>query len=383
MSLCVICGGVLKKIKMILRTNYKNDSRVIKESVSLSKAGYDVSVLAVHEPSVCMSEVVSGCNVKRLKLFFSRFKRTKLSGALRHLEFVLRAVFELRGADIIHCHDIKPLLPSVIAKYIFFKKIKLVYDAHEHESEVKWLKGWEKNVVRWQEEFLIKFADHVITVSESIATDYAKRYGISKPIVVLNTPKYMLPKVNQRLRNELAIPEGLDIFLYQGCLDYGRGIPDLLEVFKDIGGSCVVFMGDGPMAGRVEDAARAYSNVFYIPAVPHSELHDYTSSAKYGLSMIEDLCLSYRYCLPNKIFEYMMAGIPVLCSDLPEMSRVIRETGAGVVSSGGVEGLKSSIESIRNLDGHELSEACLLASEKYCWERQENTLLRIYQDISV
>ncbi len=372
-----------KNVFMLLRTTFKHDSRVLKEASSLSRAGYRVVIIAVHDRSVPKFEDLEGVIVKRLVLMMSRFRRNKLTSVLKHLEFLLRAGIEVRNADIIHCHDIKPLVAGVVAKYIYMGRKKLVYDAHEHESEVKWLKGFEKQLVAWQERLLIRFADHVITVSGSIARDYRQRYAIKEPSLVLNAPVLSSTEKTDILKSTLGISAGKKVFLYQGALDSGRGIELLLEVFFDAPEqSVVVFMGYGPLATYVESCSATSEAVFYIPAVPPEALLNYTSSADYGLSLIEDVCLSYRFCLPNKIFEYMMVGVPVLCSNLPEMAKVITETGTGVVVDDYDEAsIKVAAKKIISMDRGKLVDACHAAKDTYCWERQEEVLLGVYSSL--
>ncbi|MBF4377114.1 glycosyltransferase, partial [Vibrio anguillarum] len=129
----------------------------------------------------------------------------------------------------------------------------------------------------------------------------------------------------------------------------------------------------------IQEKAHQQSTIFFHPAVTPDVLLNYTSSADYGVSFIEDSCLSYRYCLPNKMFEYLMAGLPVLTSNLFEMKRLVEIEGVGIVAEENtVEGFRKAIELSLNQDYEEIQKNVFSARKKYCWEEQEQVLREIY-----
>ncbi|GAG81946.1 unnamed protein product, partial [marine sediment metagenome] len=159
------------------------------------------------------------------------------------------------------------------------------------------------------EKTLIRFVDATITVSNSIAEAYAKRYRISKPALVLNCPPHTIVKKNNKFREKFGIPESKMIFLYQGGLSHGRGIEMLLEAFQRIDQNRVVLilMGYGPLEEKIKKISNQSSNIFLHPAVSPEELWEYTGSADIGVVAMKNTCLNHYYCLPNKFFEYAMA----------------------------------------------------------------------------
>jgi glycosyltransferase involved in cell wall biosynthesis len=234
------------------------------------------------------------------------------------------------------------------------------------------------------EKFLIRAADHVITVSESIGSEYSKLYGVSKPSTVLNCPNYQESKRRDLFRAVFNIRNDQKIFLYQGALSKGRGIDVLLDIFSDMDTdhSVLICMGYGPLEADIKKRASISDNVFFHPAVKPDVLLNYTGSADYGISFVEDVCLSYRYCLPNKMFEYIMSGIPVLVSNLPEMKRFVEMNGVGVVADeNSKSGFKSAIEKIGGFNAELVNENVLIARRKFCWEEQERVLKRIYSGV--
>ena len=137
--------------------------------------------------------------------------------------------------------------------------------------------------------------------------------------------------------------------------------------------------GYGPLEGYVRQRAQESGNIFFHEAVDPDVLLEYTASADYGISFIEDSCLSYRYCLPNKLFEYLMAGIPVVVSNLVDVKALVAREGVGVVAEDNTAtGLQRAVDSVLRMNYSDLAAAARVARKKYCWETQEQVLARIY-----
>ena len=373
------------KVLSIVLNNFKNDSRVLKENISLQNAGYHVKVVALHEEPLKEFEKVQCIPVHRVKLKTRAWSKYPLVQLIKYLEFIYRVIKKYRKTDILHCNDLNTLPAGVFAK-MFNRKLKLVYDSHEYaindtpyESKISiWLKYFIERI-------LIQFADKVITVSNSIANEYKRLYNIPKPSLILNCPRYHEQQKKDIFRNEFNIRSDQNIFLYQGGLSHGRGIEILLETFKiiDDDNSVIVFMGYGPLEGLIKESSKEYENIYFHPAVPPDELLDFTSSADFGISTIEDSCLSYRYCLPNKMFEYLMAGIPVLVSNLYEMKNLVEQYQIGIVAtSNSVKGFTKSIEESLNQDYLRIVENVEKSRKLFCWEEQEKVLLDVYKEFS-
>jgi len=374
----------LKKATSIVLNNFKNDSRVLKENISLQKAGYDVQIVALHEEPLKEHEEVQNIPVHRVKLKSRGWSKNKFIQLLKYFEFIYRAVKGYKNSDIVHCNDLNALPIGVIIKKFFNRDAKIVYDAHEYETELNALKGVQKKLVKWLEKSLIKYADKVITVSDAIANEYVKLYGIEKPALVLNTPPYKEIQKKNIFRETLGIKENQTIFLYQGGLSKGRGIEILLETFKSIDNknAAIVFMGYGPLENFIKETSKEYNNIYFHQAVNPDVLLSYTSSADFGISTIEDTCLSYRYCLPNKMFEYLMSDIPVIVSNLYEMKRVVESNKIGTVAKENTpQGLKIAIEEAVKLDKEELKSNIQKLKTIYNWEVQEKVLLEVYKDL--
>jgi len=370
----------MKTVANVVYNDFTNDSRVLKISQSLMTLGFQPIVVAVHNNGLKERESVGGVDVERLKLIVRHWSARKPVQLLKYLHFLLLSSWRFRGVDIVHCNDITALPVGVLIK-IFGRKAAIVYDCHEYQTEINGLSGAKQKVMKLLETWLIRFADQVCTVSDSIADDYARLYRIPKPKLVLNCPFYQEQPPKNLFREGLGIRANQNIFLYQGGFAKGRGIELLLEAFCGLENddNVIVFMGSGLLEPLVREKADKNKAVFFYPAVSPDVLLNYTASADFGISFAEDSCLNHRYCLPNKLFEYLMAGLPVITSNLVEMKSLVDSEGVGVVASTNtVEGFKAAVKETLDRDLSGMKENAVEARKKYCWEEQEGVLKEVY-----
>jgi len=370
-------------INLVLN-NFENDSRVLKISKSLKQAGHEVQVIALHEESLPIRDDSNGIDVHRIVLSSRNWPRKKFFQLFKYLEFTFRVLMRYRNHDIYYCNDLHTLPLGVMLKLFSGKRTKILYDAHEYESEANGLSKLEKTFRRWLERLLISFAETTVTVSNSIADEYVRLYGIEKPAVLLNVPPLSSVTRHDLFREELEIATDKTIYLYQGVLSPGRGIEVLLDAFEQLGdsGRVIVFMGYGPLDDLVRSRAESSDNIFFREAVSASELPRYTSSADVGISTIENSCLSYYYCLPNKLFEYLMAEIPVIVSNLYEMRSLVKEYELGVVAEENtVAGIKQAVVEMDefHLEGFQVNIKPF--KSRFNWEAQEELLIGLFNEI--
>ena len=176
------------KVVQTVFNNYTNDSRVFKTANSLSSEGYKVSVVGHHDVNLAKSEIVNGVKIHRVSFLNRKITKSKISKLIAYIKYIKEALFYSSETDIIHCNDLNTLPIGVLIKKFYNKNVKVVYDAHEYETQKNGLHGIDKKLVALLERYCIKYADQVITVSDSIAHEYVRLYGIDKPYVVLNTP---------------------------------------------------------------------------------------------------------------------------------------------------------------------------------------------------
>lgn len=303
---------------------------------------------------------------------------------LRFLEWYIRLFLRFRneGLTFINCHSL-----SVLPLGVLFRLCcgcRIIYDTHELETETQASSGIRKRLAKIVERVLIGNAEAVIVVNESIAAWYRDAYGLKEVHVVRNIPypRSFSGGMTSRLREAFRIDHRSLVFLCQGILDVGRGITILLEAFERLPlDRHVVFLGNGPMEEDVRLRALRHPNIHHHPAVPPYELLEYTAGADVGISLIENVCLSYYYSLPNKVFEYLMSGVPVIVSDFPEMARLVDGTGCGWKSSVDPLCFADLVGSLTREEIKTRAEAARQSSKMFSWQTEEATLIEIYKKL--
>lgn len=375
-----------KTVALLVLNPFTNDSRVLKEALSLKRAGYAPLVVALHEQGLAERETVHGIAVIRIRLFSRGWPKVLPVQVFKYFEWLWRAFLLARKSDLVHCNDLPTLPAGAVARLLSRKRTRVVYDAHEFEiNDAANEPHWKIRIKSQMERFWIRHADATLTVSESIADEYVRMYGIAKPALVLNCPPLAPLPDADIFRETFGIPQDTLIFLYQGGMAPGRGIESIIAAFRDMPDDkrVVVFMGYGPMVGAIQQAAARHSTIYYHPAVSPDVLPAYTASADVGLCLIENLCLSYFYCLPNKLFEYLMAGLPVMVSDLQELRRFVECNAIGPVLPGGdAQSIRQAVAQLDPIAIETYADAVKSARKTFHWQAQEDVLLDVYARLS-
>jgi glycosyltransferase involved in cell wall biosynthesis len=369
-------------------TEFRNESRVLKEAHSIMSLGRfdNVFVAALYADGLPEHECYGeGVEAKRFKLKTRSLRKDLFTQVFKYLEFSFRvgSYYRSKDIDMINIHALSLLPLGYILKILY--GAKLIYDTHELETETNGSKGIRKKLSKWIEHLLIKKVDCVFVVSDNIADWYAMAYNLPRPIVVLNAPKLYTPPRSDQFRYLFGIRDDQIIVLYQGGLSYGRGVELLLKAFQQRNNDRVVlvFMGSGELERNIQEASEQLDIVFYYPAVPSKYVLNYTVSADIGIHMIQNTCLNHYYCMPNKLFEYAMAGIPVIVSDMKEMREMVENYQMGLVVKGeGGVGINKAIDDLIELDLNKLKKNALKAAKDNSWEVQEVKMLNAYKSMS-
>ncbi|NBW48604.1 MAG: glycosyltransferase [Betaproteobacteria bacterium] len=365
---------------------FANESRILK--IVRSLRGHDVFtrvvVLALWKAGLPRHEVLEdGIEVMRVEPLFGGGLHGWVGRLLKIVGWYLGVLLALRGQTVIcfNCHSL-PVLPlSVLVK--FWKRCALVYDPHELETETAGLSGRRQWLARRVESALIRRADIVCVVNRSIADWYVARYRIQHVWVVRNVP-YRTEKRPVRtgaLRRAVGLSPEAQLYLYQGLLAPGRGVGMLIEAFSGMPDRHLVFMGYGELEGQIREAAVHHANIHFMAAVPPSQVKDYTVDADVGIALIENVCLSYYLCLPNKLFEYVACGVPAVVSDFPELGRFVDEYDCGWKTVPDAQALRQLMQ---GLTAEELAAKRTNTRDSgwmYCWEEEEKTLLAMYREL--
>jgi glycosyltransferase involved in cell wall biosynthesis len=361
---------------------FLNESRILKEAFSIADLVIfqEIHLVGISQMGLSPVEnVAENINIYRVG-DTARSSEGFINKIIKTFSWSLLVYSKYYKAPLscINCHSVAMLPLSVLLKLATGSK--LVYDTHELETETNSLKGIRKKITKLTERVLIRYVDFSIFVGKSIEDWYLNNYSLTNTAVIFNYPKSQKPVPSNHFRDSFPIDSEQPIFLYQGVIASGRGIEALVHTFSQLQGeACLVFMGYGSSVEWVKSQADHTSNIFYHPAVPPSELLSYTAASDYGVSVIESTSVSYEYCMPNKLFEYIMAGKPVLVSPTMEQKRFVDEYLIGEVSvSTQPEDLKVAIKNLLNQDREMLKKNLAGAARIASWEVQEELFGEIY-----
>lgn len=375
----------MKKINLHLtHTDIESDSRILKEMSALAVSGYIVSGLGVtlNEGSQ-KSPINFSADISAIKLISRQW--TFLPRTLRHVVSLLELVGKMlpkaicKKPDIVHCHDTLVLPLGVIVKML--TGAKLVYDAHELESDRNGLSKLQGRLTLWVEKILWRFVDALIVVSPSIQKWYYEAIGPKKSTVILNAPLFLNNNQaeNNYLRDKYSIPHESKIFIYVGILGRGRGLDLITQAFVDENvSSHVVFLGYGELSEHLKKLAEKHPNLHVHDAVAHSQVVPVVKSADFGLCLIQNVSLSDYYCLPNKLFEYCFAGVPVLASGFPDIRSVITEHGIGECCDLEIDSIRKAVKELEiSNKKFSFTDVTLLS-----WEAQQSKLVDLYKQLN-
>lgn len=381
------------RIANVVLNDFTRDNRVLKVSQSLAEDGHDVTVVALHKEGLPMSEQRTGWRVVRTRVRAAALPRGTVFGVVKMAELALRVVWKWRKVEAWHCNDIEAFVLGWCAQRLN-PRLKLIYDCHEFEAERNAKPAIERKLVGWLERRMIRKAAAVITVSPSIAEAYKERYGsfgLPEVHLVRNipAPRTAIPAAEgvppDHFRTRFGIPQGDFIALYQGAFTYNRGLETALAAMEGLSGAGIhlVLMGYGPLQALVDETASSMSHVHVHPAVPYEEVLEHTRSADVGLVSVKPTCLSYRYCLPNKLFEYILAGVPVLSNDLPDCRALIETYGVGnVVKQDDAEGWREALQNLRQGGTTAFAPGLERAAASLSWGGEAERLCTLYREVS-
>lgn len=288
---------------------------------------------------------------------------------------------------VLHLHDVMPL--GLLSKTTLglIPKPFIIWDAHElyHEQYgSNPLKSLVKKVLIKRK---LRLINEVVTVSDGVAQRYQLDFDDFPPVTVVENASSALPVGDKGdiLQHRLEISRESQILLFQGGLVAGRGIPFLLQLILQLPESWkLVFMGSGPYEGIVQQSVhQSPGRVFFHPAVSPNELSRYTSCATLGAIPYERVCLNHEHALPNKLWEYAVAGVPVLARNLSDLSRKVLHHRIGLVFSD-VESVSEVANRIREIGPSEwnaFSTRALTFATNDNWEKYERELLGVYKKL--
>ncbi len=368
-----------KKIIVSVTTDLVTDQRVHKVCNSLQNAGYDILLLG-REKRDSFILIKKKYKVRRFKLFFEK-------GFLFYLTYNIRLFFFLlfSRVDILLANDLDTLLPNYLVSKL--KGIPIVYDNHEYFTGVPELtqRPFVRGIWKKIEVFIFPKLKYVYTENESKRRLYEEEYNV--PLSVIRN----LPLLSVDKPKLIKRPEWIGtrkIILYQGAVNKDRGLEEMIEAMSYLDEFVFLIIGKGDVYNSVKNKIAELDltdRIYMYGEIPFEELPKYTALADIGISIEKDTNISYRYCLPNKIFDYIHSGVPVLVSSLLEMKLIIDKynVGAILLSHNPLEIAKIIKEIFSDQTKYNLWKSNLAdASSNLNWEIEEKKLLKLYESIS-
>jgi glycosyltransferase involved in cell wall biosynthesis len=357
-----------------------HDQRVLKMAGLVESLGCNIIIIGRNIGECCNNESVP-YTAKRFRMIFKK-------GFLFYMFFNIRLFIFLlfNKYDLLVSNDLDTLLPCFLISKL--KKLPLVYDSHEYFTGVPEIQN--RPFVRWVwksiERSVFPYLKYVMTVSDSIAVQYEHEYGL-RPVTVRNC-SMRTGNISPFTHEELGInPANLLLILQGTGINIDRGGEELIEAVDLTENVSLLIVGTGDQLDyltRKVTALQLNERIRFIPKCPWLTLMRYTRSADAGLSLDKNSNLNYKFSLPNKLFDYISAGIPVIASDLTEISGILSQYNCGVVIPEVTpEEISRAIIALRDNRGFlsEMKRNSTIASESLNWETESLKAKKLYRSI--
>lgn len=358
----------MKRVIVSVTNNLVTDQRVERVCQSLHNWGFEVLLVGREWPQIPISSRDYSC--KLIKNLFNR-------KFFFYAEYNIRLFFFLlfRKTDILLANDLDTLPANYFAAKI--KRCKLIFDSHEYFSETPevYQRRFVRNFWLFIEKMMIGACDNYYTVSGKLAEIYMNRYGI-KFNVIRNLPVFQPWSIGGSSGK---------IIIYQGSVNVGRGLELMLRALKLLPDANLVIAGDGPELWKLKEMASSLQltgRVRFTGNLLPFKLKELTKTASVGISIEEAMGKSYFVALPNKLFDYIQAGIPVLTSNLPEMAAVVKQYEVGMILEERTpENLASVLDYMLSNEEKRLywREKTAIARQELCWEKEEIKLKELFK----
>ena len=303
------------------------DNRVSKVCDFLLSEGYSLTLVG-RELKGSLSVSDRKYKTKRFQLFFTK-------GPLFYLEFNLRLFIYLlfHKATLLVSNDLDTLLANYLASN--FKSIKLVYDTHEYFTEVPELVENPTKQKIWLklEKWIFPKLKNVYTVNESIAKIYSEKYKVPVHVIRNIAPNFVY--LDNKSRKDLGLPQDKFIIIIQGSgINKRRGAEEAVDAMNYIENALLLIIGSGDVLDELKlkvEKQQLTEKVLFLPKMPYTEMMQYTMNADLGLAIDHTDSLNHKLALPNKLFDYIQAEIPVLATEIVEIEKIIEKYKIGFI----------------------------------------------------
>ena len=370
-----------KKVIISVISDLVTDQRVHRTALTLYSKGLNVTLVG--------RKLKSSAELQHRYYAVKRFNLPFENGPLFYAFYNIRLFFYLlfHHADVLVTNDLDTLLPNFLISKL--KNCALYYDSHEYFTEVPELVSRPKIQKIWLaiEHFIFPKLKNVYTVNDSIAAIYSSKYKVNVN-VVRNLPIKRNGQLNAQKRQAFGLPLDKKIFLFQGAgINIDRGGEEAIEAIALVENAALLFIGGGDVMIRLKEKVvelKLEKKVFFIAKQPFEKLISFTAMADFGLTLDKDSNPNYKYSLPNKLFDYIQAGLPVLATDLIEVKKIIDGYSIGLITPSLLPSdLASTMEAMmaNKKLADKWKENLQIAAAELCWEHEEQKLLKIFHEV--
>ena len=354
------------------------DQRVNKSCLALQKAGYEVLLVGRKQrKSPPMDE--RPYTSHRMKLLFEK-------GPLFYAEYNIRLFFFLlfHRAHLLLSNDLDTILPNYFISRL--KGIKMVFDSHEYFTETPELVNRPKVQRVWKriEGFVVPKLDEMITVCDSIADLFREKYGVKVHVIRNIPPRKALPPKGDKA--ELGLPTDKHLLVLQGSgINIQRGAEELVQAMAQLDDCFLMIIGGGdvlPVLKQMVEDLNIADRVRFFPRMPYQQMMAFTQLAELGFCLDKDTNLNYRFSLPNKLFDFIQAGVPIVASHLTEIEKIIRQYDLGLfIENHEPATIAATIREALSDEARreQWKQNLSVAARDLCWENEEQKLLEIYR----
>jgi glycosyltransferase involved in cell wall biosynthesis len=368
----------MKKVIVSVTSDLCTDRRVHRTCMVLHDMGFDVLLIG---RKLSKSDVLEmrPYKTKRMHLLFEK-------GPMFYATYNFALFFKLlfRKVDFLVANDLDTLFANYLVSRIRRKKI--IYDSHEYFTGVPELAGrtFVKGFWKRIERLAFPKLSEIITVNSSIAGLYEAEYN-RKLSIVRNIPSLKKPEKIYS-RRELGISEDKAMIILQGAgINIDRGAEEAVMAMKYVDNAVLYIVGDGDVVSLLKEISTKENldeKVKFIPKQPFDLFYSYTACADLGLTLDKDTNINYRFSLPNKLFDYIHAGVPVLATALPEIKNIIQQYKVGdFIENHDPEHIAAQINTML-VDKQRMNfyrENCKFASAELNWENERTNLENIFK----
>ena len=388
----------MKRYRKVADFNYEFATRDEREIEVVRGYTSDIAILSLAGENTNAS-TSAGTPIIRLSPVGKKYGKI-ISYVLTLPRFVKLVASE--NPDILSCHDLKALLIGYLAALGCKKKPLLVYDAHEYELGRNSALSRKKTMHAAKvllERFLASRCVFVIAVNDSIADEMQRVHMLSRrPIVARSTPFYWRRNESEAQRARGVFCSQLDcdsdstfLMMYHGGVMPGRGVERLFEALAKLPAEFkLVVLGNGEekylrSLRAYAEECDVYPRVLFHSAVPREELEGWVAAADVGMVTVEAVSESYRLMLPNKFFENVQAEVPIVASNFPETGRLVQMYDIGLLCDpSDASDIAACVLKISNNNDmyHKFKANLVKAKHDLCWEKERETLVRAYAEIT-